>query len=37
MEVLRRDMEVMRRDIVIWLGGITIAAATALGIVNKLL
>jgi predicted phage-related endonuclease len=36
-ELVRRDMEVIRRDIVIWLGGLIIASTTALGILMKLL
>lgn len=34
---LLHQMEVMRRDIVIWLGGLILAATTALGILMKLL
>ncbi len=34
--LLRRDMELRRRDIIIWLGGLIIVSATALGLLMKL-
>jgi predicted phage-related endonuclease len=36
-ELIRKDMEVMRRDIIIWLGGLIVVSITALGILMKLL
>ena len=36
-ELVRKDMEVMRRDIIIWLGGLIVVSITALGILMKLL
>ncbi len=36
-ELVRRDMELMRRDIIIWLGGLIIVATTTLGVLMKLL
>ena len=35
-ELVRQDMQMMRRDIVIWLGGLIIVATTALGVLMKL-
>ena len=36
-ELVRRDMELMRRVIIIWLGGLIIVATTTLGVLMKLL
>jgi hypothetical protein len=36
-ELVRRDIELARRDTVIWLGGIIVAATTVLGVLMKVL
>ncbi len=36
-ELVRRDIEQVRRDIIIWLGGLIVVATAALGVLMKVL